>query len=246
LPHLDIKVLQCLETIVQALQINKTMSATKLKRTYDFDSEIFDAAVRHGAEKKVLKWGDRNIFTFVSPYVIPEEAYYNSIEVAFREIWESEGYDRSQFYLENTARRDSKIAGPWTRPDFTMVSYKKFPWTIGSEFDVVTFEVKRADTSNVLAVFEAMSHRSAATRSYVVFPLDEVAWTSRGPAQAIRVKDECIRHGIGLILVGQGSAKAVAVHAIPARRFAIDHRKSSDFLAAVLTEAGKNRIAEWK
>lgn len=242
--HPNIEILRCLETVVQALQIHKTMSGTKLKRTYDFDPDLFDAAVQHGSEKKVLKWGDRNMFTFVAPYIIPEEAYYESIEGAFREIWEAEGYDKSQFYLENTARRDSKIAGPWTRPDFTMVSYKKFPWTIGSEFDVVTFEVKRADTSNVLAVFEAMSHRSAATRSYVVFPLDEVTWTTKDPAQAVRVKDECIRHGIGLILVGAGHS--AAVHAIPARRFDIDHRKSSDFLAAVLTEAGKNRIAEWK
>ena len=244
MPHPNIKVLQCLETVVQALQIHKTMSGTKLKRTYNLDADLFDAAVQHGSEKKVLKWGERNMFTFSAPYTIPEEAYYVSIDHAFREIWEIEGYDKSQYYLENTSRRDSKIAGPWTRPDFTMVSYKKFPWTIGSEFDVVTFEIKRSDTSNVLAVFEAMSHRSAATRSYVVFPLDEVVWTAKDPQQAVRVKDECVRHGIGLILVPP--SPAAAVHAIPARRFDIDHRKSSDFLAAVLSEAGKNRIAEWK
>ena len=35
-------------------------------------------------------------------------------------------------------------------------------------------------------------------------------------------------------------------HAIQARRYDIDHRESSDFLASVLSEGGKNRIAEWK
>lgn len=229
---------------MQALQIHRTMSGIRLRRSYNLESDLFNAAVEHGLDKRVLRRGDRNMFAFVSPYIIPEEAYYDSIEKEFCTIWESEGYDKSQYYLENTARRDSKIAGPWTRPDFTMVSYKKFPWTIGSEFDVVTFEVKRSDTSNVLAVFEAMSHRSAATRSYVVFPLDEVTWSEKDPAQAVRVKDECIRHGIGLILVG--SDPGTAYHAISARRFDIDHRKSSNFLSAVLTEAGKNRIAEWK
>lgn len=241
----DIKVLQCLEIVVQALQIEKTMSATKLKRIHKFDPEIFTAAMEHGHNKKILKWGHRNLFSYIAPYVIPEEAYYSVVEMALSDLWHAEGYEKNQIYLENTARRDSKIAGPWTRPDFTMVSYKKFPWTIGSEFDVVTFEVKRADSSNVLAVFEAMSHRSAATRSYVVFPMDEVSWTERDKAQAIRVKDECVRHGIGLIFAGQPGG-GIPVHAITARRYDIDHRKSSDFLAAVLSEAGKNRIAEWK
>lgn len=242
--HPDIDILECLEVVVQALQENKTMSGTMLKRTYKLDSDLFDAAVKHGSEKKVLKWGDRNMFTFIAPYTIPEEAYYRSVESALHGIWQHEGYEKSQYYLENTARRDSKIAGRWTRPDFTMVSYKKFPWTIGSEFDVVTYEVKRADTSNVLAVFEALSHRSAATRSYVVFPLDEDTWIKNDRDQAARVKDECVRHGIGLIFMGSSSKPAV--HAISARRFDIDHRKSSDFLAAVLTNDGKNRIAEWK
>lgn len=244
--HPSLEVLQCLETIVKALASEKTLSATKLKRTYEFNNEIFDAAVLHGHEKNILKWGERNIFSYIVPYVIPEEAYYPHIAKSLCNLWEEDNYDKSQFYIETTARRNSKIAGPWTRPDFTIVSHKKFPWTIGYEFDVVTFEAKRIDSLNVLAVFEALSHMSAATRSYIVFPIDEVAWIERDKEQAQRVKDECVRHGVGLILIGNVGSNPLPVHAIRARRRDIDHRKCSDFLAAVLSEDGKNKIAEWK
>lgn len=244
--HPNIEVLKCLETIIKALENEKRLSATKLKRMFGFEEKIFNEAVQYGYDKKLVKWGDRNLFSYIGPYIIPEEAYYPAIKEALGELWVSDKYDKSQFYVENTSRKNSKIAGPWTRPDFAIVSHKKFPWTIGYEFDVVTFEVKRADSCNVLAVFEALSHMSAATRSYVVFPMDEVAWTERDHDQAQRVKDECVRHGVGLILIGDVGGNSSPIHAIRARRREIDHRKCSDFLSAVLSEEGKDRIAEWK
>lgn len=177
---------------------------------------------------------------------MPEENYYPVIVGAIDQLWLSENYDKSQYHIENTSRKESKIVGPWTRPDLTLVSYKKFPWTVGFEFDVVTFEVKRPDMANVLAVFEALSHVSVATRAYVVFPLSEVAWTAGNAAQARRVKDECARHGVGLILVESPEKSPVPRHILKANRREIDHEKCSDFLDAVLTDAGKRRISQWK
>ena len=49
--------LQCLATIVKALESAKTLSATKLKRTYGFDDAIFEDAVEYGAERKIIKVG---------------------------------------------------------------------------------------------------------------------------------------------------------------------------------------------
>lgn len=63
--HPSIEAMQCLETIVKALAAEKRLSATKLKRTYGFDSSLFDEAVQYGHDKKVIKWGDRNIFSYV-------------------------------------------------------------------------------------------------------------------------------------------------------------------------------------
>jgi hypothetical protein len=127
-----------------------------------------------------------------------------------------------------------------------MVSHKTYPWTIGQEFDVTTFEIKRPQDCNVLAVFEALSHSSAATRAYVVFPINEGAWKTADPAQAARVLDECSRHGVGLLFVEDIETAPVAVERLAATKLQLDHEKCGAFLGAVLSEQGLSRIAGWK
>lgn len=245
--HPSLPILAALEKIVDAItEAGDPVTATKLMRTLSMDKDMFDAATEHGCSIKVLRCGSYNKYSAPKPFVIPEEAYYDLITQALQALWEKEGHDVSQFYIENTSRKDSKIEGPWTRPDLTLVSYKKFPWTIGSEFDVVTFEVKRPDSANVLAVFEALAHVTAATRAYVVFPLSKNAWAKANPAQERRVRDECAKHGVGLILIEDIFNEPLADHLIKATRKEIDHEKCSAFLEAVVSAEGKNRISRWK
>lgn len=243
----NLAVLKTLERIVSYLADQDCkLTATTLKNRLDLEGADFEIAAKYGCDLKVIKWWTQNYYSAEKEYTVPEEAYYDVISEALQSLWLKEKFDRSQFYIENTSHRDSKIIGPWTRPDLTLVSYKRFPWTIGNEFDVVTFEVKRPDYANVLAVFEALSHGAAATRAYVVFPVEEAAWRRENEAQAQRVHDECVRHGVGLILVDPSSVKPIANHVLRAARHEIDHEKCSDFLGAVVSEEGKKRISAWK
>jgi hypothetical protein len=243
----QLAVLEALRKISSEIEnAGEALTATRLKRNLNLPDGLFDDAVTFGCAEKYLRWGDRNYYSSLRPFIVPEEAYYENCSSGISALWNEDGYEASNFYIENTSRRDSKIEGPWTRPDLTLVSIKKFPWTIGAEFDVVTFEVKRPDSANVLAVFEALSHASAATRAYVVFPVDADAWRSGNPAQERRVRDECIRHGVGLILLSSASTNPVAHHVLKASRREIDHEKCSSFLDAVLSDGGKRKISEWK
>ncbi|MBZ9946906.1 MULTISPECIES: hypothetical protein [unclassified Mesorhizobium] len=227
------------------------ITRTTLKRTIGDNEASTDAAIRYGISQNYLNQLTQGYISLTKSvgdktFIVPEESYYPVVENVLQELWIGSNYDRSEFLLENTARKDSKIIGPWTRPDFTLVSHKKFSYTIGNEFDVVTFEVKRPDSANVLAVFEALSHTSAATKAYVVFPIDAAMWTKTAPDQESRVKDECSKHGVGLILIESASSMPKPLHVIKARRREIDHERSSDFLGAVLSTSGKERIAKWK
>jgi len=197
--------LECLynlDIIIRKIRENDSgLSRTKLKNSLGLNDDILTASLDFGCENKRLKRGEYNFYTVIKDFTIPEERFYPSIKAGLSRLWTSDKYESNEFYIEETARKDSKIAGPWTRPDITLISHKKFAWTIGYEFDVVTFEVKRPDSCNVLAVFEALSHASAATRAYVVFPIDAEVWTKTDPEQESRVKDECSKHGVGLILI---------------------------------------------
>jgi hypothetical protein len=239
--------LYALEKIVAAIEKAGTkLSATRLKRDHGISEAIFTAAAEHGCKIKCIRWNDRNMYSFLKSFVIPEEAYYDLVKDQLKNLWIDEKHEVSQFYIENTSRKDSKIIGPWTRPDLTIVSHKKFPWTIGHEFDVVTFEVKRPDSANVLAVFEALAHATAATRAYVLFPMSLAEWSRKFEEQAKRVQDECARHGVGLILIEDPLGEPKPIHLQRAVRREIDHEKCSSFLEAVLSSEGKNKISQWK
>jgi hypothetical protein len=190
-----LQIMSALERIVKTIaESGGEVTRTAITRTLGMDLAVFDEAAQYGCESKILKCGTYNKYKALKEYAIPEEGYYDAVEESIRKLWLSEGYKDHEFYLENTSRKDSKIEGPWTRPDLTLVSYKKFPWTIGHEFDVVTYEVKKPSTANVLAVFEALAHVTAATRAYAVFPVSLAAWTKDNPAQERRVRDECSKH----------------------------------------------------
>lgn len=239
--------LGCLQNIVAGLNYEeKPTTATTLKRYYNCESPHFDEAVSFGVSEGIIRRESWNVITLLNEdWVIDEANYYETCMEAVRKLW-LKSYDSSEIYLENTSSKNSKIAGPWTRPDFTLVSHKKFHWTVGHEFDVNTFEVKRPKTCNVLAIFEALSHASAATRAYAVFPISEKEWTESDPAQAQRVIEECARHGVGLILIEDIHRKPKAVHRQHAAKRPIDHEKCSSFLGAVLSQEGKECIAKWK
>lgn len=133
-----------LDQIVRAIQLNGgSMSRTKLRNQLQLSDDELNAALYHGCEEKFLQKGEYNFFAVKKPFTINEERFYPSVEIGLKRLWAAENFHENEFYLEETASRDSKIAGRWTRPDFTMISHKKFAWTIGHEFDVVTFEVKR-------------------------------------------------------------------------------------------------------
>jgi hypothetical protein len=59
--------------------------------------------------------------------------------------------------------------GTWTRPDVSVLATKAYPYLPGRMFEIITFEIKTADSVNVTAVFEALSHAQFATQSYVLF-----------------------------------------------------------------------------
>ena len=242
---IPLEILYNLDIIIKAIG-NAELSKTRLKNSLPLSLDALSSSLEYGCEHGFLDWAEYNKYKVKQDFVISEESFYPAINQGILRLWQDEKYEPHEFYLEETARRDSKIAGPWTRPDFTLISHKKFPWTIGSEFDVVTFEVKRPDNCNVLAVFEALSHASAATRAYVVFPIDASAWSETNQQQEARVKEECARHGVGLILMEKIYANPSPLHVIKASKREIDHEKCSSFLSAVVSDRGKEEISRWK
>lgn len=245
----SLRVLACVADLAAKLdELGESISFTRFRKWHGFTDPLLSEALEAACDLEVISWSSGNWYSLEKPgWQVPEFHYYDVCrEVLCDHFRTDQKYSENQFYVEITANKKTRIAGHWTRPDLTMVSYRTFPWTIGGEFDVTTFEVKRPDSCNVLAVFEALSHASAATRAYAVFPLSESQWRADYPQQSERVLDECSKHGVGLFLIENIAELPKPVQRLAANRHAIDHEKCGEFLEAVLSEDGLKKISGWK
>ena len=87
------------------------------------------------------------------PDYTKEVDLYTPIATVLRNHWSKEqGFDN--YLVEVTAKQGSRqTGGKWTRPDITAVGYKTFPYVPGRYLEVITFEVKPTNTTDVAAVY---------------------------------------------------------------------------------------------
>jgi hypothetical protein len=217
-----------------------SVTRTNLKRSLSKECSIpeteVERAIDAGVASDVLeakKQGYVNVKN--ASYAVLEEDYYDSVAAMLTSYYNGKVTGQNGgFMVAKTARKDSKIAGRWTRPDFTVIANRKFPYIKEVEFDIITFEVKRPADSEALAVFEALAHNSAATRSYVFFPITNQQLDDS--PQGERIREECVRHGIGLFLVEDDFLLDSPCISIESQRRPVNPENCSAFLQNVLTK----------
>src|SRR3954454_20956973 len=93
----------------------------------------------------------------------------------------------------------SFVSGPRTPPRWRFERSSTCP---GNHLDVKTFEIKSPDAVNVQAVYEALAHRRAATRSYVLFyiPPDRAAALKHNVEDVAAVAHT---HRVGVVTAGR-------------------------------------------
>jgi hypothetical protein len=176
----------------------------------------------------------------------PSEAQlYEPVARMLKERWVKDNRFRESL-VEITAKQGKRdTGGKWTRPDITVVGMTTYVYVPGKHFDVTTFEVKGADFIDVTAVYEALAHRRAATRAYVIVyvPTDK-------PSSAVEnlldeVGEEAKRHGVGLIVMenledyGTWDIRVEAVRTEPAPE------RLNEFIAIQLSDGAKQLIVQW-
>lgn len=106
----------------------------------------------------------------------------------------------------------------------------------------MTFEVKPYTAVNVQAVYEALAHRRAATRAYVLLhvPIDvapqlneiitDIAAVARG-------------HGVGLITAEDPSNYETWEERVEAERHEPDPERLDEFLSTQMSDSAKRKIS---
>jgi hypothetical protein len=144
--------------------------------------------------------------------------------------------------VEITATQGARATGMWARPDITSVEIRAFAHVPGKFLEVTTFEVKPADAINVQAVYEALAHRRAATRSYVLL---HVPSERRSDLDSV-VSEVCEvgrAHGIGVITAEEPDDYETWEEREVASRFEPDPERLDKFIAHQLSPAARQRVA---
>ena len=142
--------------------------------------------------------------------------------------------------VEVTAQQGRReTGGRFTRPDIVAVEVKTFRYLPGKTLEVITFEVKPFFALDVTFVYEALAHRGAATRSYVLLHVPE---PSSRQAELEAIEQAARDHRIGLIVAEDASSYASWETRFDAVRVEPDPGRLDGFIHTQLSERTKDRI----
>ena len=118
----------------------------------------------------------------------PETKFYELIKNGLKEFWIREQFPSlTDFEIQITANQGSKpTGGIWTRPDIAVYSYGAYRFFPGRTYDLISFEVKLASSTDIRAVFEAKGHSRRASRSFVICVGDLDSQAQQDLAQVAR------------------------------------------------------------
>ena len=134
-------------------------------------------------------------------------------------------------------RRDT--GGRYTRPDIVLVELKSYRYIPGKTLEVVTFEIKPRGAIDVTCVYEALAHRRAATRSFVLLHVPNADDPTAG---LDAVQAEAGNHGIGMIVASEPDDYETWITRVDARRVAPDPSQLDDFIHTQLSERARDQI----
>jgi hypothetical protein len=170
-----------------------------------------------------------------------ESDYYKPTAQTLREQWAPDlGYEN--FDVEVIAWQGRRpTGGAWTRPDIVLINVANYRYVPGRYLDVITFELKVAEDTDVKAVYEALAHRRAGTRAYLII-------VGGGPIDDEELEElikEAGRHGVGIIeAVDCNRVDTWKFHVEPQRADA-DPSDLDEFIDTQLSSELKRKISLW-
>jgi hypothetical protein len=132
--------------------------------------------------------------------------------------------------------------GLWTRPDVTLIAIQTFAYVPDKLFEVITFEIKPTIETAMEGVYETAAHSAFAHRSYLAFPDSDQYENS---PLFDRIRDECERFGLGLILFEDAANWDTYNFEVPAERKNPDPQGVNDFIKSQITERNREEIQRW-
>lgn len=178
----------------------------------------------------------------VASYIQRENELYDPVSQVIRDYWVKDQRFLHHAVEVTASQGRRSTGGTWTRPDIVVAGLRMFTYLPNKFFDLITFEIKPSGNFDVTAVYEALSHRKAATQSYVWLHYRE---EQSEKALLERITKEAETHGIGLIIASDPSDSETWETLVEPLRVDPDPSALNEFIARQLSEGTKETLAQW-
>ncbi|MGH9401892.1 MAG: hypothetical protein ACRD2P_07280 [Terriglobia bacterium] len=172
-----------------------------------------------------------------------ERELYPRLKAVIETKWiQRFGFD--EFKVDETHTRGKKeTGGTYTRPDITAVGIRRYVY-LSKTLEVITFEVKASWDINVLGVLEAIAHREAANRSYVIYAASRQ--TFEESKEDDRIVELAQKHGVGIILANKVDSVEDWEILLDSLRHDPDPARLDRFLGDLPSEEMKKQLSKWR
>jgi len=172
-----------------------------------------------------------------------ERDLYGPIKESVEKNW-IQRFAMDNVLVEETHSRGSKLTGgTFTRPDLTAVGTRSYAY-LPKRLEVITFEVKPSDAVGVLGVLEAIAHREAAHRSYVIFSASSQKFEAAPEAE--RLIELAQKYGVGVVSAEKPNDVESWEIQVDAIRHEPDPGRLDRFLKDLPNEEMKHQLSKWK
>lgn len=173
-----------------------------------------------------------------------EADLYQPMAGVIRTKWVKDNRFRSSVVEITAYQGRRQTGGTWSRPDITVVGLSMFSLLPGKYVDIVTFEIKPEWGLDVTSVYEALAHRRAANRAYLLVHIPEDQLNAFEELLE-SVCSEAKRHGVGVIVTTNPSSYEQWDERVEAVRHEPAAHLMNDFLALQLSDEAKNELRDW-
>ncbi len=174
---------------------------------------------------------------------LSERDLYGPIREAILTKWINRfGFDEVR--VEETHSQGSRdTGGTFTRPDLTAAAIRRYVY-LPKTLEIITFEIKAAYSVSIMGVLEAIAHREAANRSYVIFPVSRSEFETA--AESDRIIQLAQKYGIGILLTEKPSDVESWEVPLDAIRHDPDPARLDRFLGDLPSDPLRKQLSKWK
>jgi hypothetical protein len=124
-----------------------------------------------------------------------------------------------------------------------LIAYRKYEFLPEKVFELFSFEVKPATDISIKGVMEALAHREAATRSFVI---SHTAGKDLSEfPEAERIEEVAARHGIGVYAAKDVNDFNQWAEVVTAIRASPDPEAVDTFIRRTLSDEAKTKLRKW-